>query len=61
VVPPTVATIGCEKMKLEQVSVVLGQTAPLVNATGQPFCGFKALAFDGLISDSLVNPRPDAS
>src|SRR5450631_3245512 len=59
--PPTVATTGWEKIMLEQVSLVLGQIAPLVNATDQPVFGCKEAAFDGLIKVSLVNPLPDAS
>lgn len=40
---------------------MLGQIAPLVNATGQPVFGRREAAFDGLINVSLVNPLRDAS
>jgi len=39
--------------------LVLGQTAPLFNATGHPGRGFSVWAFAAVISDSLVNPSPD--
>ncbi len=56
-----VATMGCPKIMLEQVSCGLGHTAVLVRATGQPARGESDDALVGLMSVSLVKPLPEAS
>src|SRR6202022_1929024 len=59
--PATVAITGWAAMTFEQRSAVLGQTAPLLNLTGQPVLAFRLPALDGLIRASSVKPEPAAS